>query len=82
MIAVAPPPKRKQTEFIAAGLVLLVMPIVVAFGLGVISLVADMVFPGMSKTTILTAFAAWLLLVAAVISVIVARLIRRSSTRP
>ena len=82
MIAVAPPPKRPQTEFIAAGLVLLVMPIVVAFGLGVISLVADMIYPGMSKAAILTAFGAWLLLVAAVISVIVARLIRRSSTRP
>jgi hypothetical protein len=82
MIAVAPPPNREQTAFIAAGLVLLVMPIVVAFGLGVISLVVDMIYPGMSKATILTAFAAWVLLVAAVISVIVARLVRRSSPRP
>jgi hypothetical protein len=74
---------RSQIAFLAAALVLLVMPVLVLFGLSVLGLAAgalrpmDRAMEGASGWLLLALFIFWVVLVVGVVLLIVARVSRR-----
>ena len=74
------PPSKVPVAFIAAGVVLLVMPLLVAFGIGVLGLSMGLpdTDPRVSSRVLLIGFAVWVILVAIVVAVFMSRLLRRA----
>ena len=74
------PPSKLPVAFIAAGVVLLVMPLLVAFGIGVLGLSMGLpdTDPRVSSRVLLIGFAVWVILVAIVVAVFMSRLLRRA----
>ena len=70
---------KPPTAFIAAIAVLLVLPLLIALGIGVIGLSAGMpdTDPGLSRV-VLIGFVVWMVLVAIGIAVFLTRLLRKS----
>jgi hypothetical protein len=70
---------KPPTAFIAAGVVLLAMPLLIALGIGVLGVTAG--FPDTDPTTsrvMLTGFVVWIALVSIAVAVFLARLLRKS----
>ena len=70
---------KPPTAFIAAGVVLLAMPLLIAFGIGVLGLSAG--FPDTDPTVspvMLIGFTIWTVLVVIVCTVFLVRLLRKS----
>jgi len=74
------PNSKPPIAFIAAGLVLLVMPLLIALGIGVLGLAAGMPDsdPGVSRV-MLTGFLVWIVLVVLAVAVFLTKLLRRQS---
>jgi hypothetical protein len=74
------PPSKLPVPFIAAGVVLLVMPLLVAFGIGVLGLSMGLpdTDPRVSSRVLLIGFSVWIILVAIAVAVFMSRLLRRS----
>ena len=74
---------RPPTAFIAAALVLLVMPLLIAIGIGTLGLATGLPEndPRVSRV-MLAGFAIWILLVLVIVAIFAARLLRRSSRTP
>jgi hypothetical protein len=70
---------KPPTAFVAAGVVLLAMPLLIALGIGVLGLSAGLpdADPTVSRV-MLTGFVVWIVLVAIIVTVFLARLIRNS----
>ena len=70
---------KPPTAFIAAGVVLLAMPLLVAFGIGVLGVTAGFpdTDPAVSRV-MLVGFVVWIVLVALVCTVFLAKLLRNS----
>lgn len=70
---------KPPTAFIAAGVVLLAMPLLIALGIGVLGLTAGLpdTDPTVSRV-MLTVFLVWVVLVAIAVTVFLARLLRKS----
>ena len=74
------PPSKLPVPFIAAGVVLLVMPLLIAVGIGVLGLSMGLpdTDPRVSSRVLLIGFAVWIIFVAIGVAVFVSRLLRRS----
>jgi hypothetical protein len=70
---------KPPTAFIAAGVVLLAMPLLIAFGIGVLGVTAGFpdTDPAVSRV-MLIGFVVWIVLVAIVCTVFLAKLLRNS----
>jgi hypothetical protein len=70
---------KPPTAFIAAGVVLLAMPLLIAFGIGVLGVTAGFpdTDPAFSRV-MLVGFVVWIVLVAIVCTVFLAKLLRNS----
>jgi hypothetical protein len=70
---------KPPTAFIAAGAVLLAMPLLIALGIVVLGLTAGLpdTDPTVSRV-VLTGFVVWIVLVAIAVTVFLARLLRKS----
>jgi len=68
---------RPPTAFIAAGVVLLAMPLLIALGIGVLGITAGFpdTDPAVSRV-MLTGFVVWIVLVAIAVTVFLAKLLR------
>jgi hypothetical protein len=79
------PTPKPQVAFIAAALVLLVMPLFVMFGLSALGFATrimpriDGVMDSEAGGVVLVVFIVWVLIVVAVVLALVSRLIRRSA---
>ena len=72
------PESKPQTAFIAAGAVLIAMPLLIAFGIAVLGITAG--FPQSDpqfSRVMLTGFVAWVVFVFVAVAVFVIRLLRR-----
>ncbi|HEY1305155.1 MAG TPA: hypothetical protein VGF24_16475 [Vicinamibacterales bacterium] len=74
------PDSKPPTAFIVAGLVLLVMPLLIALGIGVLGLAAGMPDsdPRVSRV-MLTGFLVWIVVVVLAVAVFLTKLLRRQS---
>jgi membrane protein implicated in regulation of membrane protease activity len=73
-----PPPTKTPTAFIAAGAVLLAMPLLIAFGMLVLGIAAGMPDSDPQVSSVLlTGFVVWIVLVLVIVTVFVVRLLRR-----
>lgn len=72
------PPTKPPTAFIAAGAVLLAMPLLIAFGMLALGIAAGMPDsdPQVSSAFVI-GFAVWILVVVVIVTVFVVRLLRR-----
>jgi hypothetical protein len=77
---------RPQVAFLAAALVLLVMPVLALFGLSALGLAAGILasmnraVEGTASWLLLALFISWVVLVVGVVLLLVARLTRRTTT--
>lgn len=72
------PPTKTPTAFIAAGAVLLAMPLLIAFGILVLGVAAGMPDSDPQVSGVfLTGFIVWILLVVVIVTVFVVKLLRR-----
>lgn len=72
------PESKPPTAFIAAGVVLVAMPLLIAFGIAVVGVTAG--FPDSDPQisgVMLTGFVVWVLFVFVIVTVFVIRLLRR-----
>jgi len=70
---------KPPTAFVAAGVVLLAMPLLIALGIGVVGLSAGLpdTDPTVSRV-MLAGFVIWIVLVAIIVTVFLAKLLRQS----
>ena len=81
------PSSKPQVAFLAAALVLLVLPVLVALGLGVIGMAMHLgmtshlqqMMHGDARGAFVALFIAWVVLVLAVVLALVSRLMRRNT---
>jgi hypothetical protein len=75
------PNSKPPTAFIVAGLVLLVMPLLIALGIGVLGLAAGMpdTDPGVSRIKLI-GLLVWILFVVLAVAIFLAKLLRRRSS--